>query len=87
MITGDLLTNGIPNVRSGYPVEWTATLDGIDKLAWDNVIPGHGNVQQGKAQLESLLAYFKRCCRGRKRLRRKRYDARASPKIHRPFQI
>lgn len=59
VITGDLLTNGIPNVRSGYPVEWTATLDGIDKLAWDNVIPGHGNVQQGKAQLESLLAYFK----------------------------
>ena len=59
VITGDLLTNGIPNVRSGYPVEWISTLDGIDKLAWDSVIPGHGNVQQGKTQLESLLAYFK----------------------------
>jgi cyclase len=59
VITGDLLTNGIPNVRSGYPVEWISTLDGIDKLAWDLVIPGHGNVQQGKTQLESLLAYFK----------------------------
>lgn len=59
VITGDLLTNGIPNVRSGYPVEWIATLDAIDKLAWDNAIPGHGNVQSGKAQLESLTAYFK----------------------------
>lgn len=59
VITGDLLTNGIPNVRSGYPVEWIATLDAIDKLSWDKAIPGHGNVQPGKAQLESLIAYFK----------------------------
>ena len=59
VITGDLLTNGIPNVRSGYPIEWIDTLNAIDKLAWDNAIPGHGNVQQGKAQLESLTAYFK----------------------------
>jgi cyclase len=59
VITGDLLTNGIPNVRSGYPLEWINTLDAIDKLSWDNAIPGHGNVQQGKTQLESLIAYFK----------------------------
>jgi cyclase len=59
VITGDLLTNGIPNVRSGYPVEWIDTLNAIDKLSWDNAIPGHGNVQPGKAQLESLTAYFK----------------------------
>jgi cyclase len=59
VITGDLLTNGIPNVRSGYPIEWIDTLNAIDKLAWDNAIPGHGNVQPNKAQLESLIAYFK----------------------------
>lgn len=59
VITGDLLTNGIPNVRSGYPVEWIETLNAIDRLAWDNAIPGHGNVQPNKAQLESLIAYFK----------------------------
>jgi cyclase len=59
VITGDLLTNGIPNVRSGYPIEWIDTLNAIDKLAWDNAIPGHGNVQSGKVQLESLIAYFK----------------------------
>jgi cyclase len=59
VITGDLLTNGIPNVRSGYPIEWIDTLNGIHNLAWDNAIPGHGNVQPNKAQLESLIAYFK----------------------------
>jgi glyoxylase-like metal-dependent hydrolase (beta-lactamase superfamily II) len=59
VITGDLLTNGIPVMRTAYPVEWIATLDAIDKLAWDSAIPGHGNVQQGKTQLETLLAYMK----------------------------
>jgi len=59
VITGDLLTNGIPVMRTAYPVEWIATLDAIDKLDWTAAIPGHGNVQQGKGQLESLLAYMK----------------------------
>jgi glyoxylase-like metal-dependent hydrolase (beta-lactamase superfamily II) len=59
VITGDLLTNGIPVMRTAYPVEWVATLDAIDKLDWIAAIPGHGNVQQGKSQLESLLGYMK----------------------------
>jgi cyclase len=59
VITGDLLTNGIPVMRTAYPVEWISTLDAIDKLDWNAAIPGHGNVQQGKSQLESLLAYLK----------------------------
>jgi cyclase len=59
VITGDLLTNGIPNTRNSYPVEWITTLDGIDKLDWTAAIPGHGDVQQGKTQLETLLAYWK----------------------------
>jgi glyoxylase-like metal-dependent hydrolase (beta-lactamase superfamily II) len=58
VITGDLLTNGIPVMRTAYPVEWVATLDAIDKLDWNTAIPGHGNVQQGKTQLETLLAYM-----------------------------
>ncbi|HEV3220797.1 MAG TPA: MBL fold metallo-hydrolase [Candidatus Acidoferrales bacterium] len=58
VITGDLLTNGIPVMRTAYPVEWVASLQAIDKLDWTAAIPGHGNVQQGKTQLESLLAYM-----------------------------
>jgi glyoxylase-like metal-dependent hydrolase (beta-lactamase superfamily II) len=59
IITGDLLTNGIPNTRTSYPVEWITTLEGMDKLDWTTAIPGHGDVQQGKTQLETLLAYWK----------------------------
>jgi cyclase len=59
VVTGDLLTNGIPVMRNAYPVEWIGTLDAIDKLDWTAAIPGHGNVQQGKAQLEKLLSYMK----------------------------
>ncbi len=59
VITGDLLTNGIPVMRNAYPVEWIATLDAINKLDWASAIPGHGNVQPGKAQLEKLLSYMR----------------------------
>lgn len=59
VITGDLLTNGIPNTKNSYPVEWITTLEGIDKLDWTTAIPGHGDVQQGKTQLETLLSYWK----------------------------
>jgi cyclase len=59
VITGDLLTNGIPVMRTAYPVEWVATLESIDKLDWTAAIPGHGNIQQGKSQLESLMAYMR----------------------------
>jgi len=59
IITGDLLTNGIPNTRTSYPVEWITTLEAMDKLDWTVAIPGHGDVQQGKTQLEALLSYWK----------------------------
>ena len=59
VITGDLLTNGIPVMRNAYPAEWINTLDAIDKLDFDTAIPGHGDVQQGKAQLEKLISYMR----------------------------
>ncbi len=59
LVTGDLLTNGIPFMRDAYPVEWISTLESLDKLDWNMAIPGHGGVQQGKAQLEKLIAYLK----------------------------
>lgn len=59
VITGDLLTNGIPVMRNAYPSEWINTLDAIDKLEFDTAIPGHGDVQNGKAQLEKLISYMK----------------------------
>ena len=57
--TGDLLTNGIPFMRDSYPSHWAATLEGVQKLDWTKVIPGHGGVQDGKDQIGKLIAFFK----------------------------
>ncbi len=59
LITGDLLTAGIPFMRDAYPSQWIGVLESLHKLDWDRVIPGHGGVQQGKGQLEKLIAYMK----------------------------
>jgi cyclase len=59
LVTGDLLTNGIPFMRDAYPSEWVGVLEAMRRLDWDKAIPGHGGVQQGKAQLDNLLAYMK----------------------------
>jgi glyoxylase-like metal-dependent hydrolase (beta-lactamase superfamily II) len=59
LVTGDLLTNGIPFMRDAYPSEWVGVLEAMRRLDWDKAIPGHGGVQQGKARLDNLLAYMK----------------------------
>jgi glyoxylase-like metal-dependent hydrolase (beta-lactamase superfamily II) len=59
VITGDLLTNGIPVMRNAYPAEWINTLDALDKLDFETAVPGHGDVQHGKAQLEKLISYMR----------------------------
>jgi len=59
LITGDLLTNGIPFMRDAYPVEWISTLEAMQKLDWTQGIPGHGGVQAGKEQLEKLIVYMR----------------------------
>jgi cyclase len=58
VITGDLLTNGIPFMRDAYPVEWVATLQALRNLDWDVAIPGHGDVQHGKDQIDKLISYL-----------------------------
>lgn len=59
VVTGDLLTNAIPFARDSYPVEWVSTLEALRKLDWDQAIPGHGDVQHGKAQLDKLITYMR----------------------------
>ncbi len=58
VVTGDLLTNGIPFFRDGHPAEWTATLKGVSHLDFETVVPGHGPVQTGKSQMGRLIAYL-----------------------------
>jgi cyclase len=59
VVSGDLLTNGIPFARDSYPVEWVSTLEGVQKLDWAQAIPGHGPVHQGKDQISKLIAFMK----------------------------
>jgi glyoxylase-like metal-dependent hydrolase (beta-lactamase superfamily II) len=58
LVTGDLLTNGIPFMRDAFPLEWSATLAGVEALDYAQNIPGHGDVQQGKERLQMLRAFL-----------------------------
>jgi cyclase len=59
VITGDLLTNGIPFMRDAYPSQWVGTLEAVRNLDWDTAACGHGPVQTGKEQADKLLDYLK----------------------------
>jgi len=59
VVTGDLFTSGIPFFRDSYPSHWVKVLEAMDKLDWTVAIPGHGDVQQGKGQIEKLIAFMK----------------------------
>ena len=58
VVTGDLLTNSIPFMRDAYPSQWVGTLDSVRNLDWNAAATGHGPVQQGKEQVNRLLAYM-----------------------------
>jgi glyoxylase-like metal-dependent hydrolase (beta-lactamase superfamily II) len=58
LVTGDLLTNSIPLMRDAYPIEWSATLAGVERLDYAQNIPGHGDLQQGKERLQMLRAFL-----------------------------
>jgi glyoxylase-like metal-dependent hydrolase (beta-lactamase superfamily II) len=59
LITGDLLTNGIPFMRDAYPSLWIGTLEAMERLDWQQAIPGHGQVQPDKAPIRNLITYMK----------------------------
>ncbi len=58
LVTGDLLTGGIPFMRDAYPQDWGQTLAGIEKLNISRIIPGHGAVQESKERLTLLKDFM-----------------------------
>lgn len=58
LVTGDLLTNSIPFMRDAFPLEWSATLTGVEALDYTQTIPGHGDVQQGKERIKMLRTFL-----------------------------
>lgn len=55
LITGDLLDE-LPFGGHGYPTSWVATLDQLESLDFETIIPGHGGVMKGKEPLRKVRA-------------------------------
>jgi len=58
LISGDALHGGTPYLADSYPYEWIQTLDIAEKLDFEQVIGGHGNVIHGKAVFELWKQYL-----------------------------
>jgi len=59
LITGDILVSPIPFAVGGsYPKDWIATLQALDALEVDVIIPGHGDVEHDKTYLRQNLKLF-----------------------------
>lgn len=57
LITGDLLDD-MPYTGDGSPAELVKTLQQLDRLDFDIVIPGHGSIEQGHGHLHQIEALF-----------------------------
>jgi glyoxylase-like metal-dependent hydrolase (beta-lactamase superfamily II) len=59
LITGDIVVYPIPFAVGGsYPKDWIATLQALDALEVDAIIPGHGDVERDKTFLRQNLKLF-----------------------------
>lgn len=57
LVTGDLLDD-LPFTGHGSPAGLVQTLDSLEKLDWQVMIPGHGAPKQGKEHLQQVRALF-----------------------------
>jgi cyclase len=58
LVTGDALHGWLPFMGDSYPYDWIQTLDAAEKLDFDEVIGGHGDVMHGKQKFELWKEYF-----------------------------
>jgi len=59
LVTGDALHGWTPFMGDSYPYDWIQTLDAAEKLDFDYVISGHGDVMQDKQKFELWKQYFR----------------------------
>jgi cyclase len=57
--SGDLLAGDTPYVAEVNPDEWARTLEAVEKLDFDYVIPGHGEVMRGKEHFALWKEYLR----------------------------
>jgi len=58
LVTGDALHGWTPYMGDSYPLDWIQTLDAAEKLDFDQVIGGHGDVMRGKERFDLWKHYF-----------------------------
>jgi glyoxylase-like metal-dependent hydrolase (beta-lactamase superfamily II) len=54
--TGDMGVHPFPYGFSQQPREWLSTLRKLSQLDIETLVPGHGDVQRGKAYLQRVIA-------------------------------
>ena len=59
LVTGDALHGWTPYMGDSYPYDWIKTLDIAEKLDFDYVIGGHGDVMRGKQTFDLWKQYFR----------------------------
>jgi glyoxylase-like metal-dependent hydrolase (beta-lactamase superfamily II) len=55
---GDMISGFLPNINDGYPKPWSGTIDSVGRLAFDQIIAGHGPVHRDKARMTQLRNYI-----------------------------
>ncbi len=58
LATGDALHGWTPFMGDSYPYDWIQTLDAAEKLDFEYVVGGHGDVMHGKERFELWKQYF-----------------------------
>lgn len=58
LVTGDALHGWTPFMGDSFPYDWIQTLDAAEKLNFDSVLGGHGDVMHGKQKFELWKQYF-----------------------------
>jgi glyoxylase-like metal-dependent hydrolase (beta-lactamase superfamily II) len=59
IICGDALHGWTPFMGDSYPFDWIQTLDAAERLDFEQVLGGHGDVMHGKEKFELWKAYFR----------------------------
>jgi cyclase len=58
IVTGDALHGWTPFMADSYPFDWITTLDSAEKLDFDQVLGGHGDIMHGKGKFELWKEYL-----------------------------
>lgn len=59
LIAGDLLTASVPVMGDSHPYDWIRTLEALQRLDFDVVLSGHGDVLRGKETVQLWIDYFR----------------------------